>query len=261
MNVAAVDGVVPILREVEAGLTLPIPDRVRILRELEFDLEHLTARLEADGLPSDEALRRAREALVPDEHSLLALQRLHAPLYRRMTRRIAGDRLRVAERWALALTSAAVVVVGTAALLRADLLSDPSPFLWPVMGLGGMLFAAVVAKGFQLWVKRDHAVPARGLGTILMVAGATLATGILGVMLDFYRLAGDLEREPDFVQALAPQWLVRDAALLSVSILLALAGGLAWFVLARWVTLIESDHRDVLGLNHTRPSKGDTRND
>ena len=245
----------PILREVEAGLTMPIPQRVRILRELESDLQALTARFVADGLSVDDALLRARDALVPDQHSLRELQRLHTPLYRRMTSHIDGDRLRIAERSALAITTAGVVVLGTAALLRADLLTDPSPFLWPVLGLGGLLFAAVVAKAFQLWVKKDHRVPALGLMSILGFAGATLSMGILGTMLDFYRLAGDLEQAPNIANTLASQWLMRDAALLSVSILLALAGGLAWFALARWVTVIEEDHRDVLGLNSPRPSK------
>ena len=245
-----------ILREVEAGLTLPIPERVRILRELESDLEELTARFVAGGLSVEKARLRARDALVPDQHSLQHLQRLHTPFYRRMTWHIAGDRLRVAERLALALTTASVVVLGTVGLLQADLMSDPSPFLWPVLGLGGLLFAAVVAKAFQLWVKRDHLVPAQGLGMVLGIAGTTLATGILGAMLDFQRLAGSLEQAPGLADTLAAQWLMRDAALLSVSILLALTGGLAWFVLAQWVAFIEEGHRDVLGLNQSRSSKG-----
>jgi len=38
MSSHVVGGFAPILRDVEAGLTLPIPERVRILRELEWDL-------------------------------------------------------------------------------------------------------------------------------------------------------------------------------------------------------------------------------
>ena len=68
-------GFAPVLREVERGLALPIPDRVRILRELEYDLEELR-------------------------------DRLHAPWYWRVTRHVTANRLRLAERAALAIATA-----------------------------------------------------------------------------------------------------------------------------------------------------------
>ena len=91
--------------------------------------------------------------------------------------------------------------------------------------MGALLFAAITAKVFELWVKGDHRTPERGLRGILGLAGVTLAAGFGGAFLDFYRLAGVLERAPELAGALASQWLLRDSALLSVSILLSDAGG------------------------------------
>ena len=56
----AARGFAPVLREVERGLALPIPERVRILRELEYDLEELSAQLVAGGLTEEAARGRAR---------------------------------------------------------------------------------------------------------------------------------------------------------------------------------------------------------
>jgi hypothetical protein len=106
--------------------------------------------LVAEGLSMDEARRRASEALVPDAKSLNALERLHEPLYKRFTALITPDRLRVGERWALAVT-ASVLLAGGLALLRINLLDQP--VLWPALALGAVLFAAVLAKAFELWVK------------------------------------------------------------------------------------------------------------
>lgn len=251
MTTEAVRIFLPILREVERELTVPIPDRVRILRELEFDLEELRSRFVAQGLPAEEARIRALEALVPDGTALRELGRLHAPTYLRITRHMSGDRLRIIERSALVLSTMSVLLGGTLVLIRADLLRDPSPFLWPVLGLGALLFTAIVAKAFELWIKGDHRTLGRGLGGILTLAGATLATGICGALFDFYRLAGILERTPDLVGELTQQWLVRDCALLSVSILVALAGGLTWFILTQWLTLVSGARRDVLGLGRS----------
>lgn len=238
----------PTLREIEGKLTVPIQDRIRILRELEFDLEELQDRLVAQGVPPEEAQSRAVEALVPEGIALEELGELHTPLYRRITHRFSDHHLRIVERSALALVSGSVLFAETLLLTRVDLLTDPSPFLWPVLGLGAVLLSAVLARGFQLWIKGDHQVLDQGFRGILTLSVAILGWGVGGTMFDLYRLAGTLERSPELAGLLAPQWLVRDCALLSVSVLLALAGGLTWFILTQWLTLVSRAHRDVLGL-------------
>lgn len=239
----------PVLREVESGLGLPIPTRTRILRELEYDLEELWERLVAEGVPSEEAHRKALDALVPDSGSLGELDRIHTPLYRRLTGQVSARRLRLAERMALVLAAASVLLVQTTTLLQVRLLQDPSPFLWPVLISGALLFGLVLTKAFQLWIKRDHTRPERGLASILVGAGVVFGLGLGGVIFDFYRLAAVLEKTPELAGTLASEWLVRDSALLSVAILLALAGGLAWFVLSQWIALVSRAHREVLGLD------------
>ena len=246
-----------VLREVESGLGVPIPRRIRILRELQFDLEELAGRFVADGVPADEARRKAMEALVPDAGSLSELDRLHAPIYRRLTRRVSSGHLRLAESSALVLAATAVLWVQTATLLRVDLLRDPSPFLWPVLVAGALLASLILTKGFHLWIKGDHTQPKHGLGSILAASGVILSIGMGGTIFDLYRLAGILERTPELAGTLASEWLVRGSALLSVAILLALAGGLAWFVLSQWVALVARAHREVLGLNSAVQPKGE----
>jgi len=240
----------PTLRKIEPELMIPIPDQIRILRELEFDLEGLRTLLVDQGLSAEEARNRALDALVPDHRAIQELGRLHAPLYRRATRHLSEDRLRILERSALALVTASVLIVQAIALVQANLLRDASPFLWPVLGLGALLFTSIAAKIFELWVKGDHRAPDRGLQLILILAGVIFATGMSGVFVDFYRLAESLERAPGMAEALAPLWLVRDCALLSVSMMLALAGGLTWFVLTQWLTLVTGARREVLGLDN-----------
>jgi len=249
MNAGAPRVFAPVLREVEQGLALPIPERLRILRELEFDLEELWGRLVSEGLSAEEAHRKALDALVPDTGTLGELDRLHTPLYKRLTRHLTPGRLMLAERSALVLVTTSVLLAQGITLFRANLLQDPSPFLWPVLAGGALLFAMVLAKAFQLWIKRDHAQPERGLGTILVVSGLILSLGIGGMFFDLYRLSAILQRTPELAGDLTSVWLVRDSALLSVAVLLALAGGLAWFVLSKWLGMVSGARRELLGLN------------
>lgn len=237
----------PTLRKLDRDLTLPVPDRLRILRELEFDLEALCGELEARGVPSDEAHTRALNALVPGGATLRELDRLHAPHYRRLTCHFSPGRLRTIERSALALATAVVLFAETFLLLRADWLRHASPFLWPVLGLGTLLFAAIATLSFKLWVKRDHQNPAANLRVILFLSGLTLATGIFGVLADLFRLAGVLEAEPGLAGSLLLEWLAASSVMLSFSLLLALAGGLAWFIPAHWLALVSGAHAELLG--------------
>jgi hypothetical protein len=238
----------PVLQEVERGLALPIPERLQILRELEFDLEELWGRLVSEGLPAEEARRKALDALVPGPGTLGELDRLHTPLYKRWTQDLTPGQLRLAERSALAMATTSVLLAQGITLLRVNLLWDPSPFMWPVLGTGALLFAAAIAKAFQLWIKRDHAHPERGLNGILSGSGLVLAMGVGGVIFDLVRLSAILERSPELMGDLAAVWLVRDSALLSVAIILSLAGGLFWFVLSQWVARVSEARREVLGL-------------
>jgi len=237
----------PDLRALERELPVPIPHRVRILRELEYDLEELSARLMAEGLAVDEARTRALAALVPDRPTLLELANLHGPLYRRLTRHVTESRLRFLERAALALVTAGTLLGQALALTRAELLRDPSPFLWPVLGLGAVLLTTVLATAFGLWVKGDHRLGTRGIRSVLILSGGVLITGIVGAFTDTYLLASRLSLTPELAASLVPAWMVRSCALLSVSLLLALGGGLGWFVLHQWVQGVEGAHRSALG--------------
>jgi hypothetical protein len=247
---------IPVLRTVGDRLRLPLPVKTRILRELDADLEDLTTRLVHDGVALDEARRRAREALVPDQTSLEALVHLHEPLYRHLTRSFDADRLRRIERWALALATALVVVVSAIVLAGVDLVTMASPFQWPVMAVGWMMFALGAAKSFEIWIKGNHSAARRGLRVLPALAVVALAVGIGGAFIDLYTLAAMLETAPDRAVEEATAFLIRDAVLVATALLAALAGAFVWFALSQWLTHIEDQHRQVLGLDAHNEQRG-----
>lgn len=248
MNTTTARVFLPTLRSLDRELQVPIRERLRILRELESDLEELCELLEAQGVSTDEARRRAVEALVPAGGTLAELARLHAPLYWRMTRHLTDNRLRVFERAALTVATLSVVLVEALMLLKLDLLSDPSPFMWTVLALSAILTATFTVKAFELWIKGGHQEPDRGPVSILVLSGIVLATGFGGAFVDFVRLASLLESSADLTSGLFMAWLVSTCALLSVSMLVALAGGVGWFVLSQWRSHQIGARDQLLGL-------------
>ena len=247
MSVRADRAFLPTLRALERELAVPLPERVRILRELEYDLEELCGRLEGEGMPSEQARARALEILAPDGTTLRELGRLYTPVYVRLTRGLRCERLRVLERSALALAAATVLVIEAGLLLGADLLRAPSPFIWPVLALGALLFAAVAGKAFELWVRRDHRALERGLGPILTLSAATLVAGAGGSFVELYRLVSGFEASGHASSAAALAWLIRTSSLMAVALLVAMTGALAWFVITHWLALVVGARRDLLG--------------
>lgn len=250
MNTRATRPFLADLRRLERELATPVEDRLRFLRELEYDLECHFEGLLARGLSAEEARRLALEALVPDREAVAALGRLHRPLYRRVTASLDSARLRRWERGALVLLGAGVVVVQGTVLLQADLLRDPSPFLLPVLVVGALLAMVCTARIFELFVKRDPRALERSHGTLLVLCGGLLVTAFVGVLVDTYRMAATLQQAPPGTGAsVVPGWLIREGALVGVAVLLALAGGLVWFVLTQWTSGMASARREVLALD------------
>lgn len=244
------------LRELDTRLPVPLPARVRILRELESDLEGLQARLVEQGVPLAEARARAEEALLPDAGTAREISRVHQPPYARLTRDLPEGRLRLAERAALALAAGSVLVGIMAALLRNAILPGLSLHLGLVLAAGLVLLAETGRLGFDLWVRGRHEETAPALHRVLALSVGVLLLGALGALLGLYDLAALVPLEPDRTSDLVVAWLLRTSTVLAVALLLALAGGLAWLCMTQWLAWAGHARRDVLGLGPSHLQEG-----
>ncbi|MFW6201104.1 MAG: hypothetical protein ACOC8B_00880 [Gemmatimonadota bacterium] len=250
-----------VLRRVGARLELPHPARTRVLRELSSDLDDLYRAYRERGLDDDEAAARAARLLAPSSDSLEALERLHAPLYRRLLARFSHRTRNRAERVLLGGISAVVLSGGFLALAGADVLAGPSPWVAPVLALGAAVLVLGAAKIFLLYVKRDHS-PSRlrtGLSALLALGCASVIVGVLGFLLDTYRFAEAVAGAVDRQFVLTMRWVRQDATLLALSLLVALAAGLAWFLCLRRVIAIEAAEASLYGSDRVPSGSSEPR--
>lgn len=226
---------------------LPHPARTRILLELAGDVEALSEELRRDGVSEAEAIARAEERVIPSGPALDALVGLHRPLYQRLTEPIPHSSLRRWEQGALLAATLGVLAGSVGFLVWAGLLVDPSPFLWGVLALSAATVALAFRKGFQLFVRREPRSETleRELGLILGVSGAALLAAGAGVVSGLWHLAAAMEAGAQDPAAHLMAWLRRDAVLLSVGLLTALTGGLAWFLLAQGAAAVRSGDQEV----------------
>jgi hypothetical protein len=226
---------------------LPHPARTRILLELAGDVEALTEDLHRRGVPEAEAAARARQRVVPSGPALDALVRLHRPFYLRLTAPIPDSSLRRWERTVL-LTATLVVLGGGLLFLGSmGLLARPSPFLWAILALAAATLALVLTKGFQLFVRREHRPETleRDLGLLLGLSATALLVAGAGTVTGLWRLAAAMEVGVSDPVPLLTAWLLRDSVLVTTGLLTALAGGLAWFLLAQGAAAVRGGDQEV----------------
>jgi hypothetical protein len=226
---------------------LPHPVRTRILLELAGDLEAFSADLRRSGVPEMEAAARARERVVPSGPALDALVQLHRPLYHRLTAPISDSSLRRWERYTLLGATMAVLGGGLFFLWDMGLLAAPSPILWGILAIAASTLALVLAKGFQLFVRRDHrpGTLTRGLGLLLALSGTAVLVAGAGTVTGLWGLASTMERGVSDPLPLLTAWLLRDSVLVATGLLTALAGGLSWFLLAQGTAAIRGGDEEV----------------
>ncbi len=226
---------------------LPHPARTRILLELAGDVEALREAFRRDGLPDAEAAARARARVVPSGPVLDALVAMHRPLYQRLTAPIPPSALRRWEQGFLLAATLGVLAAGVGFLAQAGLLAGPSPFLWGVLALAAAIAALVIGKAFQLFVRRDARIETleRELGLILGMSLAALLVAGAGCITGLWQLAAAMEAGVQDPFSSLVGWFRRDTVLLGTGLLTALAGGLAWFLVAQAAAAVRAGDQEV----------------
>jgi hypothetical protein len=238
----------PELREVVDRLELPQPVRARVILELASDLADFESELMASGLSAEEARARAARMLIPSPDALSELQDLHRPLYARLVDRFADPARHGLERVALVAASVGLFGLALSRLVGTGLLDAPAPLTVAVLAVGFLVAALSVWKGFALYVARRHELKTleSGLWLLPIAAAAAVALAGVGLALDLYAVAGQLEADLSGQAAVLVGWLQRDMGLLSTGLLTALAALGMWLLLSAGVAGVRQAEADLL---------------
>lgn len=232
------------LRALARRLDLPEPVRSRTLLELRADLEDMATALRSEGMDEDEARRRSLAMLLPSPAAIAEIRALHRPLRDRLVDRWSARGRHRLEHGLLAVTATVALGGGLLLLGGLDLLASPSPWLWPVLGI-----AALVAGVGAAELHPPTRGGSRSWSTVLPILGvAAIVVAVGGAIADAWSLAGRLAAAPDAAASGILVWLRRDAALLSVSLLVATAAGLVELRLAIRAARVTEAEAAALGL-------------
>lgn len=204
------------------------------------DLEALYDHYRTRGMSEEEAARRAEEKLVASPEAVRTLVAVHTTAYRRFVSSAAG-----ALRWGFNLLLFVVGVLPMlcmTAYIAAVQLREAGGALgfWPLLPIAAGMAGIALRKAHQLFVLRDVAPRRlhRGLPSLVFLAVLAPLTGGI-VFTASLRDAALLSMRSGSIPMEAVQQIGRDATLLYLGLLLAIAGGLVWFVLVDRIAAVE----------------------
>lgn len=262
----------PALRRAARELDLPRTVRSAILAELAADLEAVFEHHRAQGLGMEEASRRAVEQVLGSAEMIGRLSRLHRGSWREWSEGIGARLAGGVDLILLAFGVVPVLVMAGVVALDAFATGPASPLVWPLSAIGTLLAAVVPTELIRLLrgnAARPHrlrlffglAAIAPALGLLALVHGAYDVATTLGTTPATTVIAGlpssDLAGEGTAVghtQRLVALIVLRDGAALLIALLLAIAGGLSWFVLLN--RSAEQVAREVDRILEGRPEAG-----
>lgn len=237
-----------LLRRTADRLEIPQPARSRVLLELAGDLEDSYEHYRGLGLEEAEAARKVEERFDVSDEVLVQLVRLHHPAFRRWLDRFSVQAQSLWERVMLAVVLLFVVGMTGGLLFSTTFFGDAGPWVWPAVVAAIGAVGIFLAKGYQLFIKKDHEIRSLRtlLPTLMIVACASLFVGIfayfLGMYLAMIRATADFENVGVYIT----RWLMSSTATMIVSLLVAVLAALFWFVLMAKVRRIESAEAALL---------------
>ncbi len=220
-------------------LALPRTTRSLILVEIASDLEDLFQHYLQEGLSEDEAAAKAEEKVDMSDEALAELVRIHSEA-RGWTDRIVRRVQPFWERIALALI---VLFFITSAALEPDArtFTHLTGFIWPILAIFATLVIFLVVQMVRF---SAHEKPRRlhdSLATPLFLGAASLVVGFAGTGIVLYRTLMRMATTPERAAPLFASAVLGSTSTLAIALLVSLAAGVVWFVLAGRVAKIEDE--------------------
>jgi hypothetical protein len=237
----------PLIREISERLCVPQPARSRIILEIAADLEDLYGHYLARGMAPEEAAARSRATLELSDEALASLIRIHEPPLRRFLERFSEQARSLWERVTLIVVALCVVALTVSELLTTHTLASGGRFVWPLAAITVAAVLIALVKIYTLYIKQEHDLHRlrRGLDPLLFLATSSLAVGLFGLIVEIFVTARHIVSNIDWAQLNLIDCLIRISVMSMFSMVVAIAIGVAWFVLLSKVQRIERAEAEV----------------
>lgn len=247
----------PALRELARELDLPRGARDAIVRELAADLEALYAHHRQRGVDERAAQRMAEDAVLGSAEVVRRLARLHRHTWRGWSESL-GAQLAGGAPLVMLLLGVVPMLAAAAVLAAQAQMTTGGPIVWGMAAVGLVMVVTIGRSAVLLLARSDAS--ARVLALLPVLAAMAGALGVLAASLGLHATLSALASAPGAVPgALLAERLGGAFSVAATGVLLAIAGGFAWFVLlGRMAAQVAREVDALLGGDGSGPGGGAT---
>ncbi|MBN1290695.1 MAG: hypothetical protein JXB48_02565 [Candidatus Latescibacteria bacterium] len=237
----------PLLQRMNERITLPQPEKSRVLQEMAGDLDELYELYLSRGYDELEAQRLAEEKVEAGDETITLLIQLNDTFIRKLLRRLSELTQKRMETISWVTLLVLLCMAFTMKIMNSELISD-SIFVWILSFLAISLFGVSVSKYYSLYIKKDHEIERlhSGLSLIFFLGALSLLTGLNGFFYELHKAFINTAKETDKMQIYISIAIQRSLALIAVGFVIAVCAALVWFIFTLKTLSIEQYEKSIL---------------
>lgn len=246
-----------VLTKINQKISLPQPEKSRILLEIAGDLNDLYEAYLQQGFNEKEAKQKAELKFDLDEDALNELVQIHKSGYNKFLDKLSKQAQMRWERLGSLIVLMAFFIPSAYSIVLTDFFTNASFFTWLILSFAGCNIILFLIKFYILYIKKDHHSVKLyfGLNAILYLGVLSLLITLYGYFVELYSLSGNAvlfgmnpfllmilnTSKPQHAEILnsTTLWLIRNSAMVMTGMLVAIVSGLMWYLLKNKVTRIE----------------------
>ena len=251
-----------VLRDLNHKITLPQPQKSRILLEIAADLNDLYEEYRGRGFNESEAAAMAKQTFDISDAALRELMQIHETTFRRFMDKLSVNTRAKYERILLVLMLCCIAVVTSQGIWSMSFFYHASNFVWPIIGMVFIAFTIFIGKFYSLFIEKNHSVHQlrSRLNMLISTAGVSILIGVYGYFWELFRAKSmsvfmgfniimitetDIQKTPLLLSDLT-EIFMRASFLMVVSMFASMLIAVMWVVLVHKVIKIEQDEAAIL---------------
>jgi len=246
-----------LLRKINTNLSLPQPEKSRILLELAADMRDLFELHIKKGMSEDEAIKVVEEKYDFSDEALAELIDVHESLFKKLLNKLSEQAQNKWEKIILLVALHVTMILAGKVITTREFFLNSSYFIIPLLGITFISFIVSLTKIYSLFIKKDHTIKKlrKGLPLILFFGGMSLFVGVTGYFVELLRIGNVgmfLETklfhliiiDDNFDNVI--EWFMKSSSLIMTGLLAAIVSSAFWFILYNKVIKIEQAEAAIL---------------
>jgi len=177
-----------LLQNINSRLTLPQPEKSRVILEIAADMEGLFSHYVEKGLTESEATEKVRKKFDFSDEALSQLVDIHESFIQKFLNKLPAHPGTGLEKTVLTVLVTLIIFSFSYTLVTRSFFTSASVFIWPIFGIGFAAILLSVFNFYRLYIKKEYRFNKirTDLTSIFFLGGLIIFTSIWGYFFEHF---------------------------------------------------------------------------